>query len=302
MRLWEILAKSRSLLGGIIPMRRLLLKILFAFSILASTSFGRGLVVISGGYQSCPRDGELLSFPHPPGMAKIVEAAAPLIRAVESKERGVDVVWSCFSGVKLEISPYDSLSRGPMNFVFANSPLSRGEGVRHLSFASGDIADGIPIEPFFEFIEDQIAKTKPSGIYIAGHSFGGWTALQLGVRLAQKDVDIAGVSLIDPISPFQCPPNEMAVSIAFSGHSPVGCRVAPRDLNPQDMEALQTRTKWLVNFYQTKFVPLHSSFLGYSGWNNRLISNFPRTVFLGDVHTYLATDPDPWLFAANLVR
>ena len=282
-------------------MQRLVIKVLFASSILCSTSFGRGLVVISGGYQSCPRDGELISLPHPPTIAKIVEAAAPLIRAVETKEHGVDVVWSCFSGVKLEISPYDSMSRGPMDFVFGKGPLSR-EAPRHLSYASGDIEDGLPIEPFFNFIEDQVAKTKPSGIYIAGHSFGGWAALQLGVRLVNKDFEIAGISLIDPISPFQCPANEMAISIAFSGHSPIGCRMAPRDLNLQDMDALQSRTKWLVNTYQTKFIHLHSSFLGYSGWINRLISHFPCKVFLGDVHTYLATDPQSWLLAANLVR
>ena len=284
------------------PMQRLIIKTLFASSILCSTSFGRGLIVISGGYQSCPRDGELISLPHPPVIAKIVEAAAPLIRAVEAKEDGVDVIWSCFSGVKLEISPYDSMSRGPMAFVFGKSYLSREESPKHLSYASGDIENGLPIEPFFKFIEDQATKTKPSGIYIAGHSFGGWAALQLGVRLAQKDFEIAGISLIDPISPFQCPANEMAKSIAFSGRSPGGCRMAPRDLNTQDMDALQSRTKWLVNSYQTKFIPLHSSFLGYSGWNNRLISNFPRRVLFGDVHTYLATDPEPWLFAANLVR
>ena len=283
-------------------MQRFIIKALFTSSILCSTSFGRGLIVISGGYQSCPRDGELISLPHPPVIAKIVEAAAPLIRAVETKEHGVDVVWSCFSGVKLEMNPYDSMSRGPMTFVFGKSHLSREESPKRLSYASGDIENGLPIEPFFKFIEDEITKTKPSGIYIAGHSFGGWTALQLGVRLAQKDFEIAGISLIDPISPFQCPANVMAISIAFSGHSPRGCRMAPKDLNAQDMDTLKSRTKWLVNSYQTKFIPLHSSFLGYSGWNNRLISNFPRRVSFGDVHTYLATDPGPWLFAANLVR
>jgi hypothetical protein len=302
MRLWDITAKSYSLYVRNIPMKRLIIMALFASSIFCSTSFGRGLLVISGGYQSCPPDGELIFLPHPPEIAKIVEAAAPLIRAIETKEHGADVIWSCFSGVKLESSPVDSMARGPMTFVFGKSHLTRKESPQRLNYASGDIENGIPLEPFFKFIEDQVSKTGPSGIYIAGHSFGGWTALQLGVRLARKDFEIEGISLIDPISPFQCPANELAISMAFSGRSPSGCRMAPRDLDMQEMDELQSHTKWLINSYQTKFIPLHSSFLGYSGWNNRLISYFPRRVLFGDVHTYLATDHEPWYFTANMVR
>jgi hypothetical protein len=302
MRQWNITVKSYSLFVRNIPMKRLIVMVLFASSAFCSTSFGRGLIVISGGYQSCPPDGELISLPHPPEIAKIVDAAAPFIRAIETKEHGADVIWSCFSGVKLEISPFDSMARGPMTFVFGKRHLTRQESPQRVNYASGDIEDGIPLEPFFKFIEDQVSKTGPSGIYIAGHSFGGLTALQLGVRLARKDFKIEGISLIDPISPFQCPANQLAISIAFSGRSPSGCRMAPSDLDMQEMDELQSHTKWLINSYQTKFIPLQSSFLGYLGWSNRLISYFPRRVLFGDVHTYLATDHEPWYFTANMVR
>ena len=283
-------------------MQRLDIKILFVSMFLSSTSFAKGLVVISGGYQSCPYDGEIVSLPHPPVILQIVDAAAPLIRAVAEKEHGVDIIWSCFSGVKIESNPYDSISHGPMTFLYSRLDGSHRLSPNRINYNSDEIDNGRPLERFFQFIEDQVVKTEPSGIYIAGHSFGGWTALQMGTRLAQKNIEIAGITLIDPISPFQCPANVMGTSMVLSGSTPSGCRMAPKDLLNQDMAELRNQSKWLVNFYQKKFSPLHSSALSYAGWENHLVSDFPYFLMFGDFHTYLSTAPAPWLLAANQVK
>lgn len=264
---------------------------------LSTAGFGKGLVVISGGYQSCPRNGEFISLPHVPEISKIVKAAQPFISAVSQKEDGVDVIWSCFSGVKSGWNPYKVISKGPMTFQFG----SHGTVISKIDYNSADIDNGRPISPFFRYVENYIDQNHPSAVYVAGHSFGGWTAMQLGTRLAGKQVTIDGMILIDPISPFQCPANVMATSVAIKGDSPVGCHMAPRDLLVRNMEELAHQSKWLVNFYQTKFATLHSSALSCVGWDNRMVTNFPNVAF-GDVHTYLGTSSVPWLFSANQVK
>ena len=181
---------------------------LFLLLGLPATVLGRTLLVVAGGYQTCPTSTELLPLPHGPSIATILRSAGGLIEALKSQDPEVDVIWSCYSGVLAKTSLTHMAADGPMSFRYGvlgpRGPKQNG----FLSISAVQLDNGRPIRPFFDFVRHYVETSSPSHIYLAGHSYGGWTALQLGVRLIADGRALAGTMLIDPISPFQCSAND----------------------------------------------------------------------------------------------
>lgn len=259
------------------------------------------LVIVAGGYQSCPKTRELVPMPHVAHIDHILESASWMTDALRNQDPDVQVVWSCFSGVLIRQSLGHVVLDGPMEFRFGtvNSGVRAEEDV--LSFAVNDVDAGRPLTPYFDFVKRYITAIKPSRIYLTGHSYGGWTALQLGTRLAAAGNSMAGVLLIDPISPFQCRANIMPINIVTQWSATPGCNMAPHDLLPEDMDLLASRSDWRVNFYQTAFWPLHSGPMPYPGWDDRTFSQPATTRWLGTQHSGIVIDLRAWFWAGSRI-
>ena len=84
-------------------------------------------------------------------------------------------------------------------------------------------------------------------IYIIGHSYGGWLALQTILKLREHPMPIY-LNSIDPISPLNC-----------TYAQPFGCTTFPKDITSEQREEIRdTTTRWL-NHYQKKTIFLPSS-------------------------------------------
>ena len=259
----------------------------------------KSLVVISGGYQSCPKNGDFIRLPHAPLISTIVEAAAPLVSGLKTLGDDVDVIWSCYSGVKKH--PLGEMVKGsPMSFGYGQG--KPGEASTSIEVSSNTIDDAKPLSPFFDYVERYADMTKPDHIYLAGHSYGGWTAMHLGVHLAKTGHNVSGITTFDPISPFQCPAGILSSSFVVSAQAPAGCLMAPRDLVEADMDLLRQENGLLVNFYQTTFTRLHASVLKYPGWSNRLVQQDYRRVWFGDTHTSMVRMAELWRDVFQLIQ
>jgi len=116
------------------------------------------------------------------------------------------------------------------------------------------------LEPtLFKEAADMIRATPNHDIYIIGHSYGGWTAMQLVLHLnALKesgdipDLNIAGLVTVDPISPEHCHP-EASTILSNSA----GCTSFPPDINGAKRATIRDNVKWWRHYYQG-FIFLHS--------------------------------------------
>ncbi len=261
------------------------------FLTLSAPALGRTLLVVSGGYQTCPQGKEVFRPGYVPDVFDILKTPGGILEKLESEDADVDLIWSCYSGV-LNHPIKRVASHGPMSFHYGlgGAPLD----LRPIAVDAVDLDDGKPLVPFFDFVRAHIAKSAPQRIYLAGHSYGGWTVLQLGTRLVADGVDLSGTVLLDAISPFQCPANIMVSCLLLSWKSPEGCLKAPRDIIGGKLELLARHSGWLLNVYQTRFPYLHSGKMTYPGWDNQEITTFPKKVPFGDFHSYLAVDPRAW--------
>lgn len=264
------------------------------FLALSAPAVGRTLLVVSGGYQTCPEGKEIFRPDYVPDVFRFIGEHQGFLEKLKSEDADVDLIWACYSGV-LRKSFQRISTNGPMTFEYGR--VGDAEGIRQIQVNATDLDDGRPLTPFFDFVRAYVAKFAPQRIYLAGHSYGGWTALQLGTRLASEKVDLTGVLLLDAISPFQCPANIMVTSLLLSWKSLEGCLKAPHDIVGSKMAELARRSGWLLNVYQTRFPYLHSGKLSYLGWDNQELTTFPKKVPFGDFHTYLALDPRAWAFA-----
>ncbi len=267
---------------------------LFLLLGLPATVLSRTLLVVAGGYQTCPTSTELLPLPHGPSIATIIRSASGLIQALKSQDPEVDVIWSCYSGLLAKTSLTHMAADGPMSFRYGFLGPRGPEQTGFLPISAVQLDGGRPIRAFFDFVRHYVEASSPSHIYLTGHSYGGWTALQLGVRLIADGRALAGTMLIDPISPFQCSANVLTFSVLSFAKAPEGCLKAPRDMLHRDMEDLARNSGWQLNIYQTQLSFLHSGPMTYGGWQNQQIQSFSHYTPFGDVHTALATDPRVW--------
>lgn len=108
----------------------------------------------------------------------------------------------------------------------------------------------------------QAAANSSSGLFIAGHSYGGWLAMKSAHSLTETLVDQSkpfGLYTVDPISRVHC---------SFS--TPGGCTAAPQDFSGAQKGAISTVTSEWLNFYQTNTFYLHSSSIAEADDNMRL--------------------------------
>lgn len=261
----------------------------------------RSLVVISGGYQSCPKTNEFFFLPQRASITKILKVGQSFLSDIESLDgEAPDLIWSCYSGIQSSGGLSNTLTNGPIDFTFG--PTASGSNL--IEFKSvNDLQDGRGLSQFYNLVKSRIYQIKPDHVYIIGHSYGGWTAIQLGIRLTREGLKISGITVTDPISPFLCPAHVMGQAVAATLGRPIaGCQIAPNDFLVRDMNALAANTDWLLNVYQDQQHVLHSAPLNYEGWVNEYFYD-PNSYYLfAESHSAAALEPFVWERSRELAR
>lgn len=218
-------------------------------SLLLANEKPEALVIILGGNQSCVKTEALDPLPVP----TIQEIAAQAHKTFGSESDKVAYIYSCYSGMHLDLDTIEFQYAPDADFSFRNRLF--------LSFNNFN-SDQV-LHQFFEYVADRSENLGNPDIFLVGHSYGGWTATRLAAHLIAKNKKVRGLELIDPISPLLCPAPEMAkyivlTSAVLNTESLSGCRRGPGEIPSSVASALSSKG-WWHNTYQTSFPYLHSS-------------------------------------------
>lgn len=271
------------------------------FLSLASAASAKTLVVLSAGYQSCTLGGEFWRLPNAKHISIFAQSAGLFTNGLKALGDDVEMIWSCYSGIQKRRSMNEMMQKGPLVFQYGVGLPGTGVTGTKIAFNASDADNARPMASYFTFVENYVQQTQPDHIYLVGHSYGGWTMMHLGVRLANANVHLSGITLLDPISIFQCPAGVLPAALLSNWKSPPGCLMAPRDFFNSDMRLLTDHTDFVGNFYETGFATLHSSALKYDGWFNQELFP-PKKGFFGDQHSGLIGLPTAWQWALNRAK
>ena len=123
-----------------------------------------------------------------------------------------------------------------------------------LSNARQTISSTVP--EMIKIVGEELKKIAPVKLHLVGHSYGGWTIMQLAKNLP-PEIEIEGFTTIDPISVKECNAAVYA-SLILGGGNINGCQRAPADFTESDIKAIRSRTNRWTNYYQNNFPFLHS--------------------------------------------
>lgn len=191
--------------------------------------------------------------------------------------------------------------------------------------AGGEISVA-DLDDWFKPIIDRIEElrmtddNKERPIIVAGHSFGGWTSIQLVSRLPARSVTV--LTTMDPISRKTCTPERVshavkgflsnyaqqdfeskteaereAIALEFADE---GCRAFPPDIDAQTLKIQLGEATW-QNFYQDFDIFLHSG--PGAGATNRLIDekiltdlvHQKRYSYTMPAHVAINHSPEVWV-------
>ncbi|MFO0624946.1 MAG: hypothetical protein U0325_04960 [Polyangiales bacterium] len=106
-------------------------------------------------------------------------------------------------------------------------------------------------------------RAGASPVYLHGHSYGAWVAMQLAAALPAS-VRVRMLVTVDPISPAHCTPASYAAAAASPLTAPwslAGCQRAPTDVSAGARRWILARLPdggWR-HYYQRGFIPLRAS-------------------------------------------
>jgi len=192
------------------------------FVLQSAAATARSLVVVSGGFGSCP----VMGSPQELGLF------SPLSRELANSTASTDIVRTCFA-----------FSSSLVNFDI----VTRSEVASKNEFEVVKQAQSQPLIGFFRYLA-QLAVDYEYVVLI-GQSYGGWLMMQLTSGFIEPDALVT----IDPISLTQCRPLDALQSGVRSDPHP--CRMFPRDV---DQYRVRARSHHWTHFYQTHNPVLHS--------------------------------------------
>ncbi len=196
-------------------MKNILLALFISAAELSAAS--QEMIVIGlGGFNTCGSDGLTTMNLYGPFMQ--------LTQNLKEDQRTIHYVVGCLKG--------NAPPNGQGFFVSSRSPNQTVTG------NTFDVQKEI----------EALSKEHPDApLYIVGHSYGGWMAMYLTLKLTAT-IPVRGLFSIDPISPL-CGPLQVVTGNAV-------CKQAPKEL---DNLAIQKRVGHWLNFYQDQDSFLHSS-------------------------------------------
>jgi len=188
---------------------------------------------------------------------------------------------SCGQDAAGQPSPFGTTLYGPFRQVADDLARSGGEEPRWLVschtaastfyYATSESPDQIQSAALEQATGIVDGLTGDDGrLFVAGHSYGGWLALQVALGARQP---VEALTSIDPISRATC-----------SFTSPFGCMSFPSDVTAAQRAELKRKTGRWVNFYQTQTWYLHSGAAAEADAN----------VQLAVPHVGIETDGNVW--------
>jgi pimeloyl-ACP methyl ester carboxylesterase len=112
------------------------------------------------------------------------------------------------------------------------------------------------VPEMIKIVGEELKKIAPVKLHLVGHSYGGWTIMQLAKNIP-PEIKIEGITTIDPISVKECN-TAVYASLILGGGNINGCQRAPADFAESDIKAIRSRTNRWTNYYQNNFPLLHS--------------------------------------------
>ena len=151
------------------------------------------------------------------------------------------------------------------------------------------------------FIQKKEEEGKTVDLYIIGHSYGGFTGIQLADYFHES---FRGMITIDPISMLNCQAQDMATKVysTITLKHP-GCQTYPKDpisfasIARLKKDILQSNNeKWWINLYQRSFPWLRSSAMNREGIVDIevLLKDFNNVVLDGDYHSQMGRNRKVW--------
>lgn len=221
--------------------------------------------VVMGGFTSCPSAAEptLLPFGGADDIGtRVRDAAKQIETSIDLKGGRIQFFTSCYTNLKMQ--PNSILPVKPESFSLRWSPILTFEPKlgtpKDLPIAPVDVTDGSILNNLVKDLVVQIATLKNPRVYLFGHSYGGWSVMQLALKLQAAGIGIRGLVTMDPISPVVCKPDYVISAIrTFGVVTKHDCMRAPPDVTRDQRLAIGTSTDFWLHFYQLRFRPLHST-------------------------------------------
>jgi pimeloyl-ACP methyl ester carboxylesterase len=255
------------------------------------------IILVLGGYQSCPLSRELVVMPTAGTIAKM-EPGITALKSDFERAHGQTpkFLFACYTGILRDMT-LDRLE------LWISYQSNFGSKQVHKLRSSG-IRDRSAISPLYRTVSDFVDPLSNPKIYIVGHSYGGWSAIQVAQELGDRGFHVSGLTTIDPINPVLCKPRALAGNILSSGSAPLGCLTAPSDFDSRIFQ----HVSWWRNFYQKQTTILHSDAIQqlefYNPGTDRK-SDFGNSLIRKngniDVHSALAHDENIWKWVASAI-
>lgn len=193
------------------------------------------LLVVSGGFRSCVRNGSGNFDPRRISFYDSFKQLESRLKSLGHKK--IDSVVSCFDG-RLQ----DAVQT--IYYVESSEPQIIKQTGR---------------QEYLAVLNKYLNQEKGRPVALIGHSYGGWNVMQVGLDFSKSSANIVNLTTIDPISPETCSAQNILISdtpgkIGFSG-----CKQAPSDVTKDQRKTLTSSTKIWTNYYQNEFQRLHSS-------------------------------------------
>ena len=270
------------------------------------------LVVIAGGFGSCPDDfvlGTLMRAGKTDQMYQLFFNKG-LPNLILKKTGSLPSVFSvCFSGPDDLVADLTQSITGRYAWNLGKLDKAHSSMVKVFQIPQARaLTSANFLTDMKRELQTYINNKKAAGIdialYLIGHSYGGFTAIQLADYFSGN---FAGLITIDPISMLKCQAHDMATKIysTVTAQHP-GCRTAPDDEfslasihNIQSEITKSNGKKWWYHTFQNAFPWLHSSRIPNGSGSNPenqvfTIDSFNSAVADGDYHSQMGRNEALW--------
>ena len=252
------------------------------------------VLIVMGGYQSCPPTTEFVTSPFSAQVSQMSEKVTSLKQSLQDAYRKKpQTIFTCYTGILkgMTIDRFELWMSHDPNFTVRSE----------ITLYSSLIHDSSTLLPLYRDLRTRFEQIDEPEVFLVGHSYGGWTASHVAQHFG-KDFEMVGLTTLDAIHPGQCKPLEL-IGRVLSFRVPKGCRQFPSDI---DAQTLKEKLQWWQNFYQNSYPVLHSgpvSELESRPFTERhFFQNILIKQFSADAHSAVARHPLPWLRAQALMR
>lgn len=208
--------------------------------------------VAIGGFNTCKRNRSGNLAPEGTGfvahIAELQAHAHTLIRRNVRTKLGAQIDVTPYVRPRWVIACHDKA--GYLYYRSAQSP-----SLRRIAYQN--------LRPLVAAVEAETGDRSQHPVIVAGHSHGGWAAMQLALQLKPK-IRLRRLLTIDPISASKCRPRtywDLLTGGPDGVYAFQACLEAPSDITPVQRQKIINRipnNSW-QHFYQRNFLPLHSS-------------------------------------------